>query len=145
MFGAPLLMNGPKAGYTANLECYRLPSGDWAVVLSLTLDIHGREDEHHRQQFPECMDAYACRDRLAKSIADCSRGPMITPITEIWFRSTPAPGSGMIPINTDIGTAIATTIAPPAVRPSELVTITASTAIASEKNNPWKMSFTRFA
>ena len=81
MIGSPLLMNGPKAGYTASIECYRLPSGDWAVVLSLTLDVHGRPDEHHRQQFPDCMAAYKCRDMLTRSIAEQSKGPLITPIT----------------------------------------------------------------
>jgi len=76
-----MLKQGPMAGYNARLECMRLPSGDWEVVLFLTGDIHGRPDETHRQTHPDCTDAYRHRDKLQGSIEWASQGPMVTPVT----------------------------------------------------------------
>lgn len=76
-----MLHQGPFAGYEAEISCFRLPSGDWEVCLALTNDVHGRPDEYHHAEHPDCMSAYGHRDRLQASIDWAKNGPLITPIT----------------------------------------------------------------
>src|SRR5690625_12157 len=67
---------------------------------------------------------------------------MISPMTEIWFRSTPSHGSGISPMSMDSTTVIMTAAEPMNDSPSDVPMMTATSAINNETYSPVNMSST---
>ncbi len=73
------IQRGPFAGQTVSAEAYRLPSGDWEVILYATPwnDRISCCLSHTRWQFPGCNPAYEMVRHMEASMKEMSKGSYV--------------------------------------------------------------------